>query len=65
VVFNTDLRGNASRSHSIGAEISYVLEGLSHFWKHHDHDSESLHKSKHVPSIPKDRVCTYDELSVN
>ncbi|AQK40850.1 Histone-lysine N-methyltransferase ATXR3, partial [Zea mays] len=54
----------SSRSHSIGAERSSVHEGSSHFRKHHDHDSQSSHKSKPVPNIPKDRVCTVDELSV-
>ena len=55
----------SSRSHSIGTERSSVHEGSSHFKKHHDHDSQGLHKSKSVPNIPKDRVCTADELSVN
>ncbi|AQK50444.1 Histone-lysine N-methyltransferase ATXR3 [Zea mays] len=55
----------SSRSHSIGAERSSIHDGSSHFRKHHDHDSQSFHKSKSVPNIPKDHVCTVDELSVN
>lgn len=55
----------SSRSHSIGTERSSAHEGSLHFKKHHDHDSHGLHKSKSVPNIPKDRVCTADELSVN
>lgn len=55
----------SSRSHSIGADKNSVQEGLSHSKKHHEHDAQGLHKSKSVPNIPKDHVCTIEELSVN
>jgi [histone H3]-lysine4 N-trimethyltransferase ATXR3 len=55
----------SSRSHSIGADRNSVHEGLLHSKKHHEYGSQGLHKSKSVPDIPKDRVCTMEELSVN
>ncbi|XP_051208058.1 histone-lysine N-methyltransferase ATXR3 isoform X1 [Lolium perenne] len=54
----------SSRSHSIGTDRSSVHEGLSHSKRHNDYDSHSLHKSKSVPNIPEDHVCTLEELSV-
>jgi hypothetical protein len=40
-----------------------VASGAAGFRQHHDHVSQSLHKSKHVPNIPKDCVCTVDNLA--
>ncbi|VAI87563.1 unnamed protein product [Triticum turgidum subsp. durum] len=54
----------SSRSHSTGTDRNSVHEGLSHFKKHHEHDLQSLQKSKSVPNIPEDHVCTVEELSV-
>ena len=54
--------GEPVRFHDWSAMVASGVAGLR---KHHDHDSQSLHKSKPVPNILKDCVCNVDELSVN
>lgn len=56
---------SSSRSHSMASDKGSVYEGSSRSRKHHEYEVQSLNRCRTVLNVPKDHVCTVDELSIN
>ncbi|XP_065013683.1 histone-lysine N-methyltransferase ATXR3-like isoform X1 [Musa acuminata AAA Group] len=54
----------SSRSHS-SSDRNSLHEGSSRSRKLHEHDFQSLQRCRTILNIPKDHICTIDELSVD
>ncbi|XP_029117517.2 histone-lysine N-methyltransferase ATXR3 [Elaeis guineensis] len=55
----------SSRSYSTNSDRNSFYEGSSHSRKLHERDLQSLHKCRTVLNVPRDHVCTIDELSID
>ncbi|RRT81181.1 hypothetical protein B296_00021146 [Ensete ventricosum] len=55
----------SSRSHSSSSDRNSLHEGSSRSRKLHEHDLQSLQRCQTILNIPKDHICTIDELSVD
>ncbi|RWW20568.1 hypothetical protein GW17_00015319 [Ensete ventricosum] len=55
----------SSRSHSSSSDRNSLHEGSSRSRKLHEHDLQSLQRCRTILNIPKDHICTIDELSVD
>lgn len=56
---------NSQRSTRPHSDRSSSLEGSSHSRRSSDLDFQSLHKCRTILSIPRDHVCTVDELALD
>ncbi|KAG6494485.1 hypothetical protein ZIOFF_049517 [Zingiber officinale] len=54
----------SSRSHS-SSERNSLREGSSRSKKSHEHDQQILQRCKTVLTVPRDRICTVDDLSID